>query len=109
MEIHTDPYVNIANGIEIPMTFRKGDSVFKLMNRHSRLVLLNDEDTEIVVFEKKLQRLKGLCHEGKFVLAGKNENDKWEILSQEKINKPVEKWTLAFSKTRLIELSFQDP
>ena len=53
--------------------------------------------------------MKGLCYQGKFVLAGKNESNKWEILAQEKIDKPVEKWSLVFSKAKLIELTFQDP
>jgi len=36
------------------------------------------------------------------VLAGKNENNKWEIITQEKIDKPVEKWTLVMNKEKFI-------
>jgi hypothetical protein len=47
------------------------------MNHGSRLILRDDEDNEIVVYKRELSRLKGLCHNGIFVLAGKNESDNW--------------------------------
>jgi hypothetical protein len=44
METLSDPYVNTANGIEVPVAFRKPSSVLKLINHNSKLILRDDED-----------------------------------------------------------------
>lgn len=102
METTIDPYVSIRNGIEVPTIIHKGDSIYKLVNKDSHLILKDQEDNELVVYDKQLVKLKGVCYQGQFVLAGKTTSNRWEILKQEKIDRPVQKWTLSFDKDNWI-------
>jgi hypothetical protein len=42
MEMLCDEYVNIADGIEVPKVFKKGNLSYKLMNHGSKLILRDD-------------------------------------------------------------------